>query len=138
MSRRCATRSSAGSDVVYPAQLPDGWCATRVTVSPGSPSELELSMLTPDSQYVGFVESPEPVSQLLGTYVDKDAHEGPTITISGSVADRWDTWTRQIGGTPRSWSGPVRRAGTALDRRSGRPYPGRCSARVRPSRRPYD
>ncbi|HEX3931396.1 MAG TPA: DUF4245 family protein [Nocardioides sp.] len=89
----------AGSQVVYPARLPAGWYATRVTVSPGSPSELELSMLSGDGQYVGFVDSPEPVSELIGTYVDSDARSGPPVTVAGSVASRWDTWTDTGGDT---------------------------------------
>jgi hypothetical protein len=93
----------AGSRVVYPARLPAGWYATRVTLSPGSPSELELSMLTGDGQYVGFVDSPEPVSELIGTYVDSDARSGARVTVAGtvagSVASRWDTWTDTGGDT---------------------------------------
>jgi hypothetical protein len=89
----------AGSEVVYPARLPAGWYATRVTVSPGSPSELELSMLTGTQQYVGFVESPEDVAQLLGTYVDAHAQSGPEVDIGGSVATRWQTWTDSGGDT---------------------------------------
>lgn len=89
----------AGSQVVYPARLPAGWYATRMTVSPGSPSELELSMLTGSGQYVGFVEAPEAVSQLLGTYVDSHAQSGPAVTVPGSVATRWQTWTDSGGDT---------------------------------------
>jgi hypothetical protein len=82
----------AGSDVVYPARLPSGWYATQVTLSPGTPSELELSMLTGDGAYVGFVESPESLPDLLSTYVDPHATGGPTTTVTGSVVARWSTW----------------------------------------------
>jgi hypothetical protein len=89
----------AGSDVVYPARLPSGWYATQVTLSPGTPSELELSMLTGDGAYVGFVESPESLPDLLSTYVDPHATGGQPTTVTGSVVARWSTWTDGGGDT---------------------------------------
>lgn len=82
----------AGSDVVYPARLPSGWYATQVTLSPGTPSGLELSMLTGNGAYVGFVESPESLPDLLSTYVDPHATGGRSVTVAGTVAARWQTW----------------------------------------------
>jgi hypothetical protein len=89
----------AGSEVVYPARLPSGWYATQVTLSPGTPSELELSMLTADGAYVGFVESPESVPELLTTYVDPHASGGRSTTVAGSVVTRWTVWTDGGGDT---------------------------------------
>lgn len=89
----------AGTDVVYPARLPPTWTATQVTFSPGSPPGFELSMLTQGNAYVGFVESPRSVPDLLGTYVDPDATAGAPVTVGGSVLTRWDTWTDGSGDT---------------------------------------
>jgi hypothetical protein len=87
----------AGSQVVYPARLPRGWYATNVTFSPGHPTAFELSMLTPDDEYVGLVQSPESAAELLSTYVDPHPRSGPPVTVDGSVATRWDSW-RDSGG----------------------------------------
>lgn len=89
----------AGSKVVYPSSLPAGWYATQVTVTPGTPTGLELSMLTPDSRYAGFVDSPQPLPEVLSTYVDSQAQPGPTVRVPGSVATRWATWTDGGGDT---------------------------------------
>ena len=89
----------AGSDVVYPSRLPSGWYATEITVSPGKPSEVELSMLTGEGEYAGLVESPVPVSELLTRYVDPHPQAGAPTTTDGSVVTRWDTWTDSGGDT---------------------------------------
>ena len=89
----------AGSEVVYPARLPTGWYATQVTLSPGTPSDLELSMLTGDGAYVGFVESPASLTDLLSTYVDPQAAGGPSIVVARSVVTRWSTWSDGGGDT---------------------------------------
>jgi hypothetical protein len=89
----------AGATLVYPERLPSGWYATRVTISPGDPMGLELSMLTPASAYAGFVESPQPLSQLLSTYVDQHAERGASSTVPGSIVRHWDTWTDPEGDT---------------------------------------
>lgn len=89
----------AGSEVVYPARLPRGWYATNVTFSPGVPSTFELSMLTADDEYVGLVQSPDSPPALLSTYVDPHPQGGPPVTVHGSVATRWDTWTDSGGDT---------------------------------------
>jgi len=89
----------SGADVVYPADLPSGWTATQVTFSPGPPPGLDLSMLTDGDAYVGFVESPRSVPDLLTTYVDPHATGDGSVTVSGSVASRWSVWTDESGDT---------------------------------------
>jgi hypothetical protein len=89
----------AGAHVVYPAQLPAGWYATQVTVSSGKPTDVELSFLTAAGEYVGFVESPEPMAELLTTYVDPHPRPGPRVTVAGSLVSRWQTWTDDGGDT---------------------------------------
>lgn len=89
----------SGADVVYPAELPSGWYATQVTVTPGSPPGLELSMLTADGQYVGLVQSSEPIAQVLTTYVDPHPVAGRPVTVTGRVVSHWQTWTDTGGDT---------------------------------------
>src|SRR5690349_7750632 len=89
----------SGADVVYPSGLPSGWYATQVTVTPGSPPGLELSMLTANGQYVGLVQSSEPLAQVLTMYVDPHPQAGRRVTVSGRVASHWQTWTDTGGDT---------------------------------------
>src|SRR5689334_19241918 len=92
----------AGAELVYPSSLPSGWYATHLDLSLGSKPELVLSMLTSsghDGQYVGFVQSPVPVPELLTTYVDPEPSSGPDVTTPGGVVTRWQTWTDSGGDT---------------------------------------
>jgi hypothetical protein len=91
---------SSRSDLVYPARLPSGWYATHISFSDGGAApEIELSMLTGHDQYVGFVQSPETVSELLTTYVDPHPQSRPVTSVEGSIAPRWQTWTDAGGDT---------------------------------------
>jgi len=94
-----AYAQQSGARVVYPARLPPGWYATKVTFSPGRPAGLVLSMLTGRGAYVGFVDSPESLPELLATYVDPHPERGRPTTVAGSVVTRWDTWTDSGGDT---------------------------------------
>lgn len=98
IAQQATERPDAG--VVYPARLPSGWYATNVTFTPnGTRPELRMSMLTPDNEYIGFVQSPDPVAGLLTTYVDAHPQAGGPVTVDGSVTPRWDTWTDSGGDT---------------------------------------
>lgn len=89
----------SGATLVYPARLPQGWYATNMTYASGRTPELQLSMLTGDGQYVGFVESPQTVPELLTTYVDAHPASAPPATVSGSIATQWSAWTDGTGDT---------------------------------------
>jgi hypothetical protein len=91
--------STKRPELVYPARLPSGWYATHVSFSTGAGPEIELSMLTGDDQYVGFVQSPASVSDLLATYVDPNPEGGSPVTVPGSVESQWTTWTDSGGDT---------------------------------------
>jgi hypothetical protein len=91
--------TTPGPELVYPASLPSGWYATHVSFSSGNAPEIALSMLTGDDQYVGFVQSPASVSDLLTTYVDADPQSGGQVQVSGSVESQWTTWTDNGGDT---------------------------------------
>ena len=91
-----------GAELVYPSSLPAGWFATKIDLSLGSKPELTLSMLTDsgsDGQYVGFLQSPVPVPELLTTYVDPSPTSGPDVETPGGVVTHWQTWTDAGGDT---------------------------------------
>jgi hypothetical protein len=89
-----------GAGLVYPARLPAGWYATDITFpADGNRPGLVMSMLTADDEYVGFVQSPIALPQLLTTYVDAHPQAGPAVTVESPVASRWDTWTDSGGDT---------------------------------------
>jgi hypothetical protein len=92
----------AGDHVVYPASLPRGWYATQVTVDSGKPTELQLSLLTGDQQYVGFVQSPVSAPALLARYVDPSPTSRDAVDVPGAVdgtLTHWDVWTDSGGDT---------------------------------------
>jgi len=92
----------AGEQVVYPSSLPRGWFATQLTLDPGRPTGLQLSMLTGGNEYVGFVQSPDSAPALLARYVDASPASGDPVDVPGAVdgqVERWDVWTDTGGDT---------------------------------------
>jgi hypothetical protein len=92
----------AGDRVVYPASLPGGWFATQLTVDSGPPTALQLSMLTGENEYVGFVQSPDSAPVLLTRFVDDDPTSGGAAEVPGGLGGsvtRWDVWTDDGGDT---------------------------------------
>jgi hypothetical protein len=83
----------SGIEVVYPDQLPSGWYATQITFAPGQQPGVELSMLTREGQYVGFVESLASPPEVLTTYVDPNPVSHGQVTLDGSLVSRWNAWT---------------------------------------------
>jgi hypothetical protein len=76
---------------VYPAELPDGWIATRAEVLPDAPPGFDLAMLTDDEDFVGMVWSGEPIDDLLAERVDdEDVEPADPLTVDGSVARQWN------------------------------------------------
>jgi hypothetical protein len=76
---------------VYPAELPDGWIATRAEVLPDAPPGFDLAMLTDDEDFVGMVWSGEPIDDLLAERVnDEDVEDADPLTVDGSVARQWN------------------------------------------------
>jgi hypothetical protein len=76
---------------VYPAELPEGWIATRAEVLPDGPPGFDLALLTDDEQFVGMVWSGDPIDDLLAERVDdEDVEDAEPLTVEGSVAPRWD------------------------------------------------
>lgn len=92
----------AGAHLVYPPALPSGWYATQVTFGQGTRPDLELSMLTPQDQYVGFVQSAASPPEVLAQYVDPQPTSGRPAHLPGAVdghVARWDVWTDSGGDT---------------------------------------
>jgi Protein of unknown function (DUF4245) len=89
----------AGADVVYPASLPTGWYATRVSFSSERPAQLTLSMLTGHGDYVGFAQSRATLGEALTDYVDAHPQAGAPVQVDGSVVPTWSRWTDAGGDT---------------------------------------
>lgn len=85
--------SDAGIPLVHPTSLPDGWRATNVQFTPGDRWTWDMAMLTDDGTFVGLHEEDDDVSNLLRTYVDENPAPGDPLTVTGSVAPRWDSWS---------------------------------------------
>ncbi len=81
----------ADIEPVYPAELPEGWIATRAEVLPDAPPGFDLALLTDDEEFVGLVWSGEPIDDLLAERVDdEDVEDADPFTAQESVAPRWD------------------------------------------------
>jgi hypothetical protein len=83
---------AAGLEVVYPADLPEGWQATNVE----SGEVWSMSLLTDADRYVGVRQVLEPgtgLDDLLATYVDEETTEGEPVGIDSDLAEKWQTFT---------------------------------------------
>lgn len=79
----------AGTDVVYPRDLPSGWSAKDVHVTPGARPSFDLSLTTADGSFAGLHEGYETRSSLLTTYVDPAPTQVGEVQVDGSVAATW-------------------------------------------------
>jgi hypothetical protein len=76
---------------VYPAELPDGWIATRAEVLPDEGPAFDLALLTDDDEFVGVVWTEEPLHVLLAERVDdEDVEDADPLRVTGSVAHEWE------------------------------------------------
>jgi len=82
-----------GVKTVYPAELPDGWYAKDVTFTPGDRPVLDLALTTDDGRFAGVHQEDRSIDELVSTYVDTDATEGPKVRLPGSVAQTWRTFS---------------------------------------------
>jgi len=86
----------AHADVVYPPRLPRGWMATSVDYVPaerGHRPAWGIGMLTGSDHFVGVRQEDASLDDLLHTYVDENPTEGPTLTVPGSVARTWRSFS---------------------------------------------
>ena len=86
----------ANIDVVYPPALPRGWMATSVDFVPGERGNRPawgIGMLTDGGHFVGVHQEDASLDDLLHTYVDENPTEGPRLTVDGSVARTWRSFS---------------------------------------------
>lgn len=84
---------AGGIELVAPRTLPEGWRTSSVTFTPGDRWTWAMAFLTADGKFAGLYEEDEDVASLLDTLVDKDPQAGDPISVSGSVAPTWDSWS---------------------------------------------
>jgi hypothetical protein len=88
---------AGGEKIAYPAELPDGWRATRAAFESGPGRVWALSLLTDDDEFVGvrqlMAADPDSVGDLVEKYVDADAEEGEPVRLDGSLAPEWRTFS---------------------------------------------
>jgi hypothetical protein len=78
---------------VYPPELPEGWIATSIDYVPGERPSWGIGMLTDAERFVGVRQEDASLDDLLHTYVDEDPVEGDSVTLEGSIAPTWQTYT---------------------------------------------
>ncbi len=86
-----------GYDVVYPSALPEGWMATSLDFTPGDRPDWGVGMLTDRGTFVGLRQEDASLGSLLATYVDEESVEGAEITVEGSVASVWRSFSDEGG-----------------------------------------
>jgi hypothetical protein len=82
-----------GVTTVYPARLPEGWYAKDVTFTPGDRPVLDLALTTDNGRFAGVHQEDRSADELVSTYVDPDATEGPQVRLPGSVGGSWSTFS---------------------------------------------
>jgi hypothetical protein len=88
-----ASVQSTGVKPAYPATLPDGWFAKDVEFTPGDRPVLSLAFATEDGRFAGIHEEDRGVDELVGQLMGGDATEGEPLSVSGSVASQWQSFS---------------------------------------------
>ena len=91
-----AAGQDAGSSVAYPADLPDGWIATSVDLTPGEDPSWGVGMLTAEEDFAGVRQEAADVEDLLATYLDEDPHDIQRlgeVELDSEVAATWSAYT---------------------------------------------
>ncbi|MFT4286909.1 DUF4245 domain-containing protein [Nocardioides sp.] len=89
-----AAAQGAHIPLVYPPSLPEGWMATDARLDRAEGLAWSLPMLTAKGKYVGLQqEDHAKLSDLVATYVEKDAQRGQDVTLESAVATTWSTWS---------------------------------------------
>lgn len=78
-----------GAELVYPPELPTGWIATSVEVTPGEEPTWRLGVLTDDERFVGLRQDNDSLDDMLEAYVDEDAVEIEPQRLESPVAREW-------------------------------------------------
>lgn len=88
---------------IYPSSVPVGWRVTSADYTApsglGTKPAWSLGAVTAHHTFVGLRLEATPLSELISTYIDKDAsHDGET-TIRTALGDTWSTYSDRGGDT---------------------------------------
>lgn len=86
-----------GLTPAYPPSLPDGWYVKEASFEPSDRPALDLAMTTDDERFAGIHQEDRGIDELVDTYVGGDATEGDPLSVSGSVAPTWQTFSDPAG-----------------------------------------
>ena len=92
-----ADQQAAGRTVVHPRSLPEGWVVTSATYDAGTRPGWSLGLHTEDGKYAGIRQQEEYLPELLDIFVDEDATEGEPLSVRGSVAETWQSFSDEGG-----------------------------------------
>ena len=80
--------------VVHPASLPAGWTANGIHFEQGEPPAWRIGMVTDEDEFVGVVQQPEDVDDLLDHYVDTGPDQGADASPENTLGvTSWQTWS---------------------------------------------
>ncbi len=83
--------------IVYPAELPDGWVAKNVQYSPGERPVWTLAMDTADGSFVGIRQEDEDAEDLVEEWIDENAADDGSAEVDSPVATTWQVWSDEGG-----------------------------------------
>jgi len=84
----------ADARIAYPQQLPSGWRANVIHYVPGNPPAWRIGLVTDQDEFVGVVQQPDDVDDLLRQYVDENPGQGDDASPENSLgATTWQTWS---------------------------------------------
>jgi hypothetical protein len=80
--------------VVHPRELPPGWRASVIHFERGTPPAWRIGLLTDGDEFVGVVQQPGEVDDVLAQYVDENPRQGDDATPENSLGVvTWQTWS---------------------------------------------
>lgn len=94
-------QAGAPLKVIYPRTLPKGWKATSADYTPpagvGTKASWSLGVVTDHDTFVGLRLESAPLTQLVSTYIDKDASTDGPATVETPVGTKWTTFSDRGG-----------------------------------------
>lgn len=92
-----AFAQEAGTDVLYPAELPEGWQVTSLVDSPGDRPTWGMGMLTDNDAFAGFTWADKDRSQVLREVLDDEFEADEpdrTVEVETDLATQgWELWS---------------------------------------------
>lgn len=94
-------RAGAPLKVIYPRTLPKGWKATSADYTApdglGTKPAWSLGVVTDHDTFVGLRLESAPLSELVSTYIDKNASTDGRATVATPVGNTWTTFSDRGG-----------------------------------------